>query len=223
MSIGLPRLRRLLGTAAMVTPMVLNAQNHAIRFILPEFTSVYSGFSAFRPWVGGMGYEHRTRGGLTFGIDAAFTLFDMGSDIGGTRPANFMGHTAQYRVQPRSWAITYRAVYHVNGDGSGFYIGSFLGMRQARQQLELAYISNDHSGMGYRYFAHRAEADAMVFPIGMRLGISGDMDGWYGDLYAQLGYQIGAGDMDLPRTLSEAAHPLAGFTYTLGYAWGIGW
>lgn len=217
-------LRHLVVAVTVMAPIALAAQANAVRFIFPEFTSVYSEFSAFRPWIGGMGYEHQTRNGLTFGVDAAFTLFDLGSDIGGTRPASYMGYTAEYQVRPRSWAMTYRAVYHLNNDGTGFYMGSFLGVRQARQQLELEYVLSDYSSDGERYFAQRAEATRTVFPIGIRLGVSGEMDGWYGDLYAQIGYQIGGGDMDFAHPyLAEAAHPLTGFTYTLGYAWGIGW
>ena len=39
-----------------------------------------------------------------------------------------------------------------------------------------------------------------------------------------IGYQIGGGDMALTRPyLAQATHPLAGFTCTVGYDWGIGW
>ncbi len=213
-----------LGTILALSTTGVRAQTNAVRFVFPEFNSVLSGYSAFRPWGAGIGYQHQSNSGITFGLDATFTLFDLGSEISGTRPTPYLGMTGEYLVKPRSWAVIYHSTYNLNGNGDGFYLGSFIGLRQVSQELELEFVTSDYYNDLEQRFVRRAESSAMVFPVGIRLGVSGEPDGWFGDLYVQLGYQISGGNMDFVQSyLSEAAYPIKGFTYTLGYAWGIGW
>ncbi|MFT3884740.1 MAG: hypothetical protein QM724_04725 [Flavobacteriales bacterium] len=63
-----------------------------------------------------------------------------------------------------------------------------------------------------------------MVPIGLRIGIRSDLDGFYGDFYFGVGYQLGGGDALLPQPeLSEVPSTLANLTWTLGYAFGFGW
>jgi hypothetical protein len=215
-------LRRLCMAASVALPASLLAQANGIHAVLPEFNSVFKGYSAFKPCMGGIGYQHQTKPGVTFGVDATFVLFSLPDEETSLVIEGQGNERAYFESVMRSWGITYRSVYHLNGNGEGFYVGSFLGLRKATQHLTLEDYFNDHYGADP--YPHRAKAEAFVFPIGVRLGLSSALDGWYQDLYFQLGYQLGKHEMDMGHAkLDGVGLPLRGLTYTLGYAWGIGW
>jgi hypothetical protein len=224
---SMPQCGRLLAwLATLVLPLHLMAQSTGIRFIFPEFNRAFNERGAFKVWNGGFGLDHEFEQGLHIGVDASFILWDIYQDVGeGDLQIERDGYFGEYAARLRSWSLTYRATYCTNGDGSGFYLGSFLGIRKVKQELDLVYSTSPNwSGYGNGPLPEFSKADAMVIPIGIRFGVRGEMDGWYGDLYAQVGYQIGSGPMEFTQSfLNEAAYATSGLTYTMGYAFGVGW
>jgi len=138
---------------------------------------------------------------------------------------SYNGWDADYVEDKRAWGLLYRTAFFVDGNGDGgFYIGSYIGMRHITRTLQISgqYSSSSSSNDGP--FAHNYTADQMVFPIGLRFGLRSSMDGWYGDIYAGIGYQIcGGKNLFKKPEMADAPTTLAGLTWTLGYAYGFSW
>ena len=95
------------------------------------------------------------------------------------------------------------AIYHSkfcfsDNAAPAFYLGSFLGWQRIR-----------HVDHGEAYARTQ-------FPIGVRAGVRGSLDGGFGELFTQFGYAIGNG------TLSEdvRTNPLS---ISIGLCYGTGW
>ncbi len=106
-----------------------------------------------------------------------------------------------------TWGIQYRSQYFF---GSSVYIGSTIGFRR----IALS-VNPDPFGTYYSVYgtspAFIPTRDLTIVPVGIRLGLRSELDGWYQDLYAGVGYNLNA-----PTELSSA-------WINLGYAFGIGW
>lgn len=103
-------------------------------------------------------------------------------------------------VSEGGWMATYRSAFHVSdNDASSFYLGPTVALRNVAE----------HGG-------------EMVFPVGMRFGVRGGLERFYGDLYAGVHVNLGAG----ARRLSDAgtAYPdLRTGSFCLGLDLGWGW
>lgn len=123
-------------------------------------------------------------------------------------------------TQIRSWGIQYRSKFFFAGSG---YIASTIGFRR----LSIS-MSSDPYGTYYSMYGTyppplRAEQVTIV-PVGIRLGFRSELDGWYGDIYGGVGYNIGANKQIFPTTEYSSRDPLLNAVWlNIGYAYGIGW
>lgn len=216
----------LLSTAVKVP--TASAQATGIRFIFPEFGNSMKGYPGFRNWRGGVGFERRTADGLGFGLDASIDLFSLSIDGEGYNlPSIQVGNDRfTYHEKVRDWALIYRSSYYF-GREDGFYLGTFFGVRGIRQKLtqtSSSYYYSWGSPPSTVVLPTKVDVNGLVFPVGVRFGVSSEMDGWFQDLYFQMGTQLGAGPkaINVPE-LEAAASKKAGFMFLLGYAFGVGW
>lgn len=207
----------LLGSASVF------AQGNAIRLIFPEFNGVYADQSMFRRWNFGFGYDHEFDHGVAMGIDAVLGGLEL--DDAGITEIEYLGHVGSFDVRRGGWSVIYRTSAFTGGGDGGFYVGSFIGVRRARQTYELSYaFSTTTYVSGNGPFEERTVVDQTVFPIGLRCGLRGPVDGFVSDVYVQLGYQIGAGAPSTQRSyLRSYLRDTNGLVFTLGFAFGVGW
>ncbi len=104
--------------------------------------------------------------------------------------------------------VIYHASYFTPDNGTtAFYVGSFLGL----QHMGGTVYSSSNWNVDEETAYSRTQ-----FPVGLRLGVRGALDGNFAELFGQLGYAVGngtlAGDM---RT-----NPLS---ISLGFCYGTGW
>lgn len=198
-------------------------QGNAIRMIFPEFNGVYADQSLFNRWNFGLGYDHEFAHGVSMGIDAVLGGLVLSDD--GTTDISYLDHVGTFEVRRGGWSVVYRTSAFTGGGDGGFYMGSFIGVRRARQTYELTYAFSPTTYVsGNGPFEQRTVVDQMVFPIGLRVGVRGPVDGWMSDLYLQLGYQIGSGAPTTPRNyLRSDLRDTNGLVLTLGFAYGVGW
>lgn len=198
-------------------------QGNAIRMIFPEFNGVYAEQSAFNRWNFGLGYDHEFEHGVAMGVDAVLGGLVLSDD--GATDIEYLEHVGTFDVRRGGWSVIYRtSAFTGEGDG-GFYVGSFIGVRRARQTYELSYVFSPTTYVsGNGPFEQRTVVDQTVFPIGLRMGLRGPVEGWMSDLYVQLGYQIGSGAPSTPRNyLRSDLRDTNGLVFTLGFAYGVGW
>ncbi|HEY0976635.1 MAG TPA: hypothetical protein VGE21_04125 [Flavobacteriales bacterium] len=218
--------RGLLSIAAITAAVAVQAQANGVRGIFPHFDKTFTDISAFKRWGVGIGYDHQTAGPIAFGVEFQAPVLDLEGDgpYGDTRSFSHQGYEASYYSKLSSWTVLYRASYFVSNDGSGFYVGSFLGVRHVKETLTLSHVEGPNYVYDQGPFKGLEECKGLVFPLGIRFGVRGEMDGWYQDLYFQLGYQIGGGELSYASSFMDRNAPqLSGITYGLGYAFGVGW
>lgn len=100
------------------------------------------------------------------------------------------------------FSVDYRSAYHFNDNSStSFYMGPTLGVRRSTY-----------------------EEGATMLPVGLRMGVRGGLERWYGDLFAGFqfmpilsGYYYEEGDYTVKRTTSLPA------TIYVGVDVGFGW
>lgn len=199
------------------------AQGNAIRLIFPESNGVYADQSMFRRWNFGIGYDHEFEHGVAMGIDAVLGGLELSDE--GLTDITYLDHVGTFDVRRGGWSVVYRTSAFAGGGDGGFYVGSFIGVRRARQTYELSYAFSPTTYVsGNGPFEERTVVDQTVFPIGLRCGVRGPIEGFLSDLYVQLGYQIGAGAPSTPRNyLRSDLRDTNGLVLTLGFAYGVGW
>lgn len=154
----------------------------------------------------------------SIGLDVIGHLNWTGSSIG--VDFRYAGDTGSYFLVRKSVGLQYRSTFFLADRNSGAYIGTQVGFRTITRELEpVVFTSN---GDIPSWALPRTIKD-MVFPIGLRLGLRSEMDGWYGDVYAVVGTQLGKGSAPALAPYLDAKDQLAGFTFQVGYAVGVGW
>ncbi len=117
-----------------------------------------------------------------------------------------------------SYDAIYSAKYFLwdNNDQTSFYIGSFFGLQRVKATVEAL----SHTGPG-QYSVPRSDHTRVQFPLGIRAGVKGGLDGFFGELFAQLGYAIGNGDLYTSEGVKAATSPVY---FTVGVSFlGGGW
>lgn len=108
----------------------------------------------------------------------------------------------------RNAAITmqYRSAFHLQSNQqSSAYIGPLVAFRMVDVTT-------------YENKVLREESKT-VFPLGLRMGVRGDLRGFYADLYASVVFQIGGEEL----TSTSTYVPPVPITYAIGFDMGIGW
>ncbi len=89
----------------------------------------------------------------------------------------------------RSYEGIYSAKYFFSdNEGTTGYIGSFIGVQSLKAEV------TDHvlGSNGYS-IPRTVEASKIQVPIGIRVGLRGGLDGYFGELFVQAGYALGNG------------------------------
>lgn len=223
------RLRVLVGLLGPLGAIAAAAQGNGIRFGFAHFEKTLTN-DGFAPFGFTLGFDHDLGSHLAFSIEASFPyrdLVDLNAADGNyaDKPVSYDGWSADYASDTHSWSLLYRTNYFPNGNDGGMYVGEYLGVRRITRHVTIVDQFNSSSYSSYYGpFRDTYEAGQLVFPIGMRLGWRGALDGWYFDCYFGLGYQLGGGDNVFTQPeLSGLPERTAGFSYTLGFAYGLGW
>ena len=96
------------------------------------------------------------------------------------------------------------------------YIGSFIGV----QKLKTSFTEYVPASNGYTT-SRNVEAKRLQVPIGLRAGLRGGLDGYFGELFVQAGYAIGNGNYYVADGKQVKSSPLflgLGFSF-LGFGW----
>lgn len=128
-----------------------------------------------------------------------------------------------YDKSYRTFTVTYHSSFFPWDNDAGFYLGASVGMRRISSSILLA--EPWYSGIEDppSPFKSRYEGTLTMFPVGLRLGVRSPMDVIYQDLYLGLGYQLGSNGTLYPQPeLAGRYQQPAGFTISLGYAFGFG-
>jgi hypothetical protein len=201
------------------------AQSNGVRFIFPEFTKVYAGKGMWSSYQLGMGYDHDFNDRISMGLDATLDL-QRATEDGNDISVQYAGYTADYQVADKLFSLTYRTAYSFSDNSeTHLYIGSFIGYRSFKQVLALGYVDNTTGTVvGNGPFVQNAEGAKALFPVGLRLGVRGSLEGGFADLYTQLGYTIGGGESAFTQSyFSGEEFDLSSMSFTLGLAYGFGW
>ncbi|MBS1941478.1 MAG: hypothetical protein JST38_11460 [Bacteroidetes bacterium] len=101
-----------------------------------------------------------------------------------------------------------------DNDATAFYIGSFFGI-QSLKATSREYAS---PGIGSAVMKDHTK---LQFPIGLRAGVRGGLDGYFAELFAQAGYMIGNGQLYTSEGEQVSTSPVflsIGFSF-LGFGW----
>jgi hypothetical protein len=125
-----------------------------------------------------------------------------------------MGVEVNYAKREGSDLKAFEAIYSAryftgDNDGTSFYLGSFLGVQRI-------------SGQGERTSTAEVQNVSRVqFPVGLRIGLRGGLDGYFGELFTHVGYALGNGTL---LTTSSGTMDSAPLYLGLGISFlGFGW
>ncbi len=190
--------------------------------------------NGFAPGAVVMGFDHDLGDHLAVSLEATVLwrniLNSDPKEEHGLTPdgLDYEGWNASFMQDTRSWGLTYRTAYFFSGNSDGgVYLGSVIGIRHIARTI----VINDQNYWGSwpqtvsdPPFKQKYTAEKKVIPVGLRFGYRSVLDGFYLDAYFGLGYQIGGGkNLFAQPEMADAPTTLAGLTYTLGLAYGIGW
>jgi len=220
--------RGMLVGCAIMSAALAHGQANGIRVIVPALESLYSG-TPISPFMG-FGYDHDFDEHIGMSLEASFLVRGwFRSDIGSNEDdqLEYAGWYAYWQDTRKAWTLSYRTSYFFSGSSSGSaYMGSFIGVRGLKREVEITdqYEQNGWTGSSDGPFASRYSGDAMVFPVGLRFGYRGPLDGSYYDLYGGLGYQLAGGENLIPRAeLADGPFTTRTFTWHIGLSYGVGW
>ncbi len=117
----------------------------------------------------------------------------------------------------QSFEGIYSAKYFFTDNSSTApYIGSFIGV----QSLKDSYSEIIPLGNGYTDYNY-VEVKKLQVPVGLRAGLRGGLDGYFGELFVQAGFAIGSGDFYVSNGKQVKSSPLffgVGLSF-LGFGW----
>lgn len=166
------------------------------------------------------GLDHDITDRTAMGLD-----FTIGVDLFGTdasEQTEYDGYTVDYILTQRSMGVTYRSMYFFsdNDGGAAFYAGPFVGFRQVSYEVEpttYSYYSYDEPG-----WSRRETGSTTMFPLGLRMGFRGPLDGFSGDIYVGFGFLAGGSD-PVKAPYLDSKDRISRTILQAGYTMGIGW
>lgn len=166
-----------------------------------------------------VGWDYDLNDRLSGGLDVSS---DMRWDPEYIMPVSTVGNT-DYTERVKFIGVQYRSQYHfMDNDGTSLYLGPTIGLRAVRQMIQYSEETNS-STWGTSYVQREKKGTGMLFPLGLRIGVRGALDGGYADLYVAVGTNLGSNKpiCDLP-FLVEESMPNKTF-FQAGFAYGLGW
>ena len=172
-------------------------------------------------WTVGVDHDPTDRTSIGLEYIGHLNLFDV--DAGQNGNSEYAGYQVDYTITRKVSGLQYRSIYFLsNGGHTGVYLGTYLGFRMITQEA-VPFAYSFYSSLPSPAWERRTTATNTVIPIGLRLGARSEMDGWYHDIYFALGTQLGAGNADVLGPYLEDKDMLKGFSFQVGYAFGVGW
>ena len=117
-----------------------------------------------------------------------------------------LNYAARDASNVRAIEMIYSAKYFAaDNDGTACYIGSFIGVQS-------------FSGTGS---SSSGDIAHLQFPIGLRAGVRGGLEGYFGEVFTHVGYAIGNGTLQTNSAGNLSSEPLyfgLGFSF-LGFGW----
>lgn len=118
----------------------------------------------------GLAYQHDFSQRFGIGLDAV-----LGFDRTNTSDRSYEGiYSAKY--------------FFSDNEGTTGYIGTFIGV----QSLKADVTEHVATGPGY-YSIQHVKASKIQVPVGIRMGLRGGLDRYFGELFIQAGYALGNG------------------------------
>ena len=101
------------------------------------------------------------------------------------------------------------------------YLSILVGVRSAKMVISDVNLYSLDYYDPIPSWAKESTERIMVFPVGLRFGYRSPLDGYAGDVFFGIAHQIGKEPWTTPYLEDE--DQLAGFTFHVGYAFGVGW
>lgn len=163
------------------------------------------------------GLDHDLTDRTAMGLD-----FTVGVDLFGTGASTqteYAGYSVDYILTQKSMGLTYRSMYFFadNDGGAAFYAGPFIGFRQVTYEVSPTTYSYDEPS-----WSRHETGSTTMFPIGMRMGFRGPLDGFSGDIYVGFGFMAGGSD-PVKAPYLDSKDRLSRTILQAGYTMGIGW
>ncbi len=163
-------MRSLVLTTLLLLASFMMGQATGINFLIEyghPLTDTDKGFASSVAF--GMGLQHDFTDRLGASLEVRYAASDKQDDL-------------------HAWEVIYNAKYFTaENDGTAAYIGSLIGV-QSYGGTGLEPVPNSYGYTDYR----AVEISHVQFPVGLRAGVRGGLDGYFGELYVQAGYSIGS-------------------------------
>lgn len=137
----------------------------------------------------------RTGIGLDFTIDPG--LITTGAMYAPIETSSISGSSTRYQYSSSSFALVLRSMYFFTDNHKAApYMAICAGMRNYAIEL-IRDPANDFSDYGTDPYAfpNKLTEERMVFPVGLRFGVRGDLPKAFADVNFRLGYLIGGGGL----------------------------
>lgn len=117
----------------------------------------------------------------------------------------------------RSYEGIYSAKYFFSdNDGTALYMGTFIGLQSIKAEQ-----TGSFNGVNGYSPARNVAASKLQVPIGVRAGLRGGLDGYFGEVFVQAGYALGSGELYTDHGETVQTTPLY---FSIGGSFiGFGW
>ncbi len=176
----------------------------------------------------GMDHDFTNRTAMALDLNIGMPLNVLFSD-GGGRETLYKGYDVSYDFSRYSVGGTYRSLYFLSSNSNGFtfYLGPTVGVRYLIQNVNYVtayYVTyNSWTSQATPPWARPSNWKNTVFPIAMRWGWRGALDGISGDLYMSLGGVLGGVTTTETPGYLDKKDMLTRLYFQLGYTYAIGW
>lgn len=196
-------------------PVVAQTGLHFVPFSYDTFSKRGSNCMAF-----GVDRDVNDHSSIALDVQFGFRLFDRESMS--YQQANYQGLDFNYSSNSSWIGFQYRSSYLFNdADDATPYISVLVGVRTAKMVVSDVDVYSSYYGDPVPSWARESTEQIMVFPVGLRFGYRSPLDGYAGDIYFGIAQQLGRDPWAAPFIPDK--DQLAGFTFHVGYSYGVGW
>lgn len=196
-------------------PAIAQTGLHVVPFSYDAFTKRGSNCMAV-----GVDRDVNDHSSIALDVQFGFRLFDQESMQ--YQQASYQGQDIGYSARSKWIGAQYRSSYLFNdADDASPYISVLVGVRSATMVVSDVNVYSANYGDPVPSWAKESTEQILVFPVGLRFGYRSPLDGYAGDIYFGIAQQLGHDPWAAP--FIPAKDQLAGFTFNVGYSYGVGW
>ncbi len=211
----LQRFLCILAVPCSALSMMAQTGLHFVPFSFDSYTGRGTNCMAF-----GLDRDVNAHGSISFEVQYGFRLFDMNE--ASYQQSYYQGWSVDYTQSSKFVGFQYRSSYlFEDGSGPTPYLSVLVGVRSAKLELSDINVYGVYYNDPVPNWARENTETIMVFPVGLRFGYRSPLDGYTGDVYFGIAQQFGKDPWSAPYL--DKKDQLAGFTFHVGYAFGIGW